>query len=224
MTLTLTKQEQIRGWFYLLAQMLAVPFAAALICIWMDIYSETVVNNLCFFLNAALGVVLFRDLLEQSFRNCRGRWKETVMTTLKGLGLYFLLNLLVNTLVLRIDPEFSNINDATVGAMLSESPLLMTVAVVFAAPLAEELLCRGWMFTGLAKKSIPLAYAVTCGFFAAVHVVSYIGYCSPLTLFLCFLQYLGPGIALCWTCRQDDSLCAPLLMHMSVNALACLLM
>ena len=224
MTLKLTKNEKRWGWFFLLAQMLVVPFAAALICLWMDVYSDTVVNNLCFFLNAALAVLIFRHLLEQSFRRCRGRWKQTVLTVLKGLGLYFLLNYAVNSLVFRIYPNFSNVNDATVGAMLTESPWLMTIAVVFAAPLAEECLCRGWMFTGLAEKSIPLAYCVTCGFFAAVHVLSYIGFYSPMTLALCFVQYLGPGIALCWACQRDDSLCAPLLMHMSINALACLMM
>ena len=169
-------------------------------------------------------MLIFRHLLEQSFRRCRGRWKQTVLTVLKGLGLYFLLNYAVNSLVFRIDPNFSNVNDATVGAMLAESPRLMTIAVIFAAPLAEECLCRGWMFTGLAEKSIPLAYCVTCGFFAAVHVLSYIGFYSPMTLALCFVQYLGPGIALCWVCQRDDSLCAPLMMHMSVNALACLMM
>ena len=224
MTLKLTKKEKLWGWFFLLAQMLAVPVAVSVICLWMDIRSEAAINNLCFFVNGILAVLVFRHLLEQSFRNRRGRWKQTVMTALKGLGLYFLLNLAMNTLVFRIDPNFSNVNDAAVGSMLNESPLLMTIAVIFAAPLAEECLCRGWMFMGLAEKSVPLAYAVTCVFFSAVHVLSYIGLYSPLTLVLCFLQYLGPSIALCWTCRQDDSLCAPLMMHMSVNALACLLM
>ena len=40
-------------------------------------------------------------------------------------------------------------------------PRKACLAVIFAAPLAEECLCRGWMFTGLARRSIPLAYAVT---------------------------------------------------------------
>ena len=224
MTLKLTKQEKTWGWFFLLAQMLAVPFAVTLLCLLMGIDSDAAANNLCFFVNACLAVLCFRHLLEQSFHNRRGRWKQTIATTLEGLGLHFLLNLAVNALVFKIDPDFSNVNDAAVGSMLAESPWLMTIAVIFAAPLAEECLCRGWMFTGLAEKSIPLAYAVTCGAFSAVHVLGYIGLYSPLTLALCFLQYLGPGIALCWTCQRDDSLCAPLLMHMSVNALACLLM
>ena len=224
MTLTLTKNEKRWGWFYLLAQMLAVPFAVALICLRLNIYNDTAINTACFFLNGALAVLVFRHLLEQSFRNRAGRWAQTVLTALRGLGLHWMLSLAVNLLIFRIDPDFGNVNDANVNAMITESPLLMPIAVIFAAPLAEECLFRGWMFTGLAQKSIPLAYCVTCGFFSAAHLVGYIGHYDALTLVLCFLQYLGPSIALCWACRQDDSLCAPLLMHMSVNALACLLM
>lgn len=224
MTLRLTKKEKIRGWFFLLGQLLAVPFAVALLCLWMGIYSDTTINTICFFLNGALAVLVFRQLLEQSFHTRQGRWMQTVLTVLKGLGLHWMLSLAVSMVIFQIDPNFGNVNDANVGSMLSESPLLMTIAVIFAAPLAEECLFRGWMFTGLAEKSIPLAYAVTCGFFSAAHVVGYIGHYDALTLVLCFAQYLGPSIALCWTCERDDSLCAPLLMHMSVNALACLLM
>lgn len=223
MTLTLTKREKILGWFYLLAQTLAVPFAVALICLGLGIHSDSVINNLCFYANAALALAVFRPLLRQSLSNCRGRWKQTLLTALKGLGLYWLLNLAVTTFILRIDPNFGNVNDAAVSAMLRESPLLMTIAVIFAAPLAEECLFRGWIFTSLAHRSMPLAYLVTAGFFSAAHVVGYIGQHDALTLVLCFLSYLGPSIALCWACERDDSLCAPLLMHMAINALACLL-
>ena len=224
MTLTLTKKETAFGWLFLLCQFLAVPFAVSLLCVLLGIYSDTVINLVCFFLNAALALILFRQLLTQSFRRCAGRWKETVLTALKGLGMYWLVNFAVTWLVLSIEPEFGNVNDQNIGSMLGESPLLMTIAVIFAAPLAEECLFRGWMFTGLAKRGLPLAYAVTCCFFSAAHIVSYLGVYEPRTLLLCFVQYLGPSLVLCRTCHKDDSLCAPLLMHMLVNAMGCLIL
>ena len=224
MTLTLTKQEKRWGWAYLLLQMLVIPCVAALVCVLMGIESETVINVICFFGNAALAVLVFRRLLVRSVENCRGNWKETVITAAKGFGLYWLLNLAVTMVILHIQPDFGNVNDASINVMLGESPALMTVAVIFAAPLAEECLFRGWLFTGLAERSVPLAYAISCGFFSAAHIVSYIGLYDPLTLLLCFAQYLGPSIALCWTCQKNDSLCAPLLLHMAVNTLGCLLL
>ena len=124
------------------------------------------------------------------------------------------------TVELLLEPDFGNINDENILAMLEQSPLLMTLAVVFAAPLAEECLFRGWMFTGLAEKSLPLAYALTCTIFSGVHILPYIGTYDVLTLLLCFLQYLAPSYVLCRTCQRDNSLCAPLLLHMTINTAA----
>ena len=222
MTLRLTKQEKISGWVYLLLQMLALPFAVALVCVALGITSDALINGICFYLNAALALILFRKLLKQSLRNAAESWKKTVVTAMKGFGLYWLVNIMVNTIILYVQPEFGNVNDANVGAMIDEIPVLMTIAVIFAAPLAEECLFRGWMFTGLAERSVPLAYAVTCGFFSAAHVLGYIGTYDALTLLLCFLQYLGPSIALCWTCQKNDSLAAPLVLHIFINALGCI--
>ena len=199
-----------------------MPFAVAFLCALLGIHSETVINELCFFLSAALALVIFRPLLTQSLRNCAGRWKQTMRNTLQGYLLYWLVNIAVTWIVLAIEPEFGNVNDENIGSMLGESPLLMTIAVIFAAPLAEECLFRGWIFTGLAKRNLPLAYAVTCGFFSAAHIMSYLGIYPPRTQLLCIIQYLGPSYVLCRTCHKDDSLCAPLLLHMCINAMGCL--
>lgn len=220
MTLTLTKQEKRLGWLYLAAQMLVIPFAVTFVCMLMGIASEADINLICFYVNAALAVIVFRDLLSKSLENSRGRWKETLLTVLKGFGLYWLVSTAVAAAILALKPDFANVNDQSISAMLSERPLLMTVAVLFAAPLAEECLFRGWMFTGLAEKSRALAYAVTCVFFSGVHILAYIGTYDALTLLLCFVQYLAPSYVLCRTCCRDDSLCAPLLLHMTINTAA----
>lgn len=220
MTLTLTNWEKRWGLLYLLLQMFLVPYGAALLCAALSIRSNAVVNLLGFCTNAALAVVFFRRLLLSSLENAVHRWGRTLWTAVKGFVLYWLLNALVLTLILSIKPDFSNINDASINAIIDEFPVLMSLAVVFAAPLAEECLCRGWMFTGLAQHSRKLAYGVTTVFFASIHVLGYIGTCDPLTLGLCTMQYLVPSAVLCWTCHRADSLCAPLLLHMAINTIA----
>ena len=224
MTLTLTKKEVYGGWLFLLGQFLVVPFAVTLVCLGMGIESEAIANIICFLVNAALALVLFRRLLLQSLRTASGYWKRTLRTALEGFFLYWLVNVAVTSAILALEPEFANINDQSIVSMLGEAPVLMTLCVIFAAPLAEECLFRGWMFTGLAKRGLPLAYAVTCCFFSAAHILSYIGVYAPRTLFLCFVQYLGPSLVLCRTCHKDDSLCAPLLLHMCINAMGCLIL
>ena len=220
MTLRLTKNEKNRGWLLPLCEFLVFPITVSMGCSRLGIYSEAVFNQLCFFHNAALAAVLFRRLLGKSLDNCRGRWRETISTALTGFVLYWLASLLVTGAILVLKPDFANVNDQAIGSMLDESPVMMTLAVVFAAPLAEECLFRGWMFTGLAEKSLPLAYAVTCTVFSAVHILSYLGTCDALTLLLCFVQYLVPSFILCRTCQKSDSLCAPLLLHSVINILA----
>lgn len=220
MTLTLSNWEKRWGLLYLLLQMFLVPYGAALLCAALSIRSNAAANLLGFFTNAALAVVFFRRLLLRSVENATRRWAQTLWTVLKGFALYWLLNTAALTLILTIKPDFFNINDASVNAMIDEFPVLMPLAVVFAAPLAEECLFRGWLFTGLAQRSVKLAYCVTTFFFASIHMLGYIGTYDPLTLGLCTLQYLGPGAALCWTCRKADSLCAPLLLHMAINTIA----
>ena len=220
MTLRLTFREKRLGWFYLAAQMLVIPFAVAAVCMMLGIRSEADINLICFYLNAALAAAVFPNLLTKSFSGLGQRWKATLLTTLKGFGLYWLVSTAVAIALLALKPDFSNVNDASVTAMIAQRPVLMTIAVVFAAPLAEECLFRGWMFTGLMERSPVLAYTLTCAFFSAVHVLPYIGIYDALTLLLCFAQYLAPSFVLCRTCARDNSLCAPLLLHMSINIAA----
>ena len=224
MTLTLTKNEKIGGWLFLLLYLYGVPFAAALVCDLLHAGSVAIINLVCFYTNALLAILFFRKSLNKSLYIAEQDWLGTIRVAASGFGLYWAVNVAVNTLILFIDPHFTNVNDQNIGGMIAEAPVLMHVALIVAAPLAEECLFRGWLFTGLAEKNVPLAYIVTCGFFSAAHVVSYIGSYEPLTLVLCFLQYLGPSFALCWTCRENDSLIAPLLLHMSINAISCALM
>jgi membrane protease YdiL (CAAX protease family) len=220
MTLTLTKNEGRWGWFFLAAQFLLIPTLVAAVCPTLGIRTEADLNLCCFFLEACLGAFLFRELLRHSLRSCAGRWGRILLTALEGFGLYFLVSTAVLWLILLLRPDFSNINDAGVNALIDQRPLLMSLGVVFAAPLAEECLFRGWIFTGLARKSIPLAYCVTALTFSAAHIVGYIGIYDLKTLGLCFLQYLGPSLVLCRTCRKADSLMAPLLLHIFINTIA----
>ena len=218
MTLTLTNWEKRWGILYLLAQMFLVPFGAVILCDALSIHSVAAVNLTAFFINAVLAVVFFRQLLRSSLKNFR--WGRTLRTAGAGFCLYWLANTVLMTAILALKPDFANINDTGINAMIDEFPVLMPLAVVFAAPLAEECLFRGWIFTGLAQKSLPLAYGITTLTFSLIHTLGYIGTCDAMTLALCTMQYLVPAAVLCWVCHKSDSLCGPLLLHMAINTIA----
>ena len=222
MTLTLTRSEKTLGGIYLLLQTFLIPFAVTLLCTGLGNPSEALINLICFFLNALLAAVFFRRLLVRSWRSAARNWRQTLSVAVKGFGLYWAINIAITAAILTLRPDFANANDAGINAMIDEYPVLMTLAVIFMAPLAEECLFRGWIFIGLSQRSIPLAYAVSCGLFAAAHLVGYVGSYDPVSLVLCLLQYLGPSFVLCRICQRSDSLAAPLALHMFINALGCI--
>ena len=157
MTLTLTKNEQRFGWLFLLCEFLLVPFAVSIVCMLMGIYSEAAINVICFFLNAALAVLIFRRLLVRSFRNCAGRWRQTLMTALKGFGMYWIVNIAVTWLTLLVEPDFGNVNDANISSMIGESPVRVSrPATAAIKPTLRRSIARAMPYSGKSAHFIML--------------------------------------------------------------------
>ena len=85
--------------------------------------------------------------------------------------------------------------------------------------IVEELLYRGIFFGGLYNRNRIVAFVVSTLIFAVIHVTSYVGYYPPVTLLLCFLQYIPAGIALAWAWMKSGSIITPIVMHMIINAI-----
>lgn len=93
-------------------------------------------------------------------------------------------------------------------------PMLFLLATIVAAPIAEELLFRGFLFAGLARSRFGSASAVTSTAvaFAASHAGQYER--VDLTYLLVFGVLLGSARA------RSGSLYVPLTMHVFLNACA----
>lgn len=107
-------------------------------------------------------------------------------------------------------PEFMHRTYETAGFL----PLLL-LAVLVAAPVAEEVLFRGFMFEGLARSSAgPLgAILLSAGLWAAIHL--------QYDLFGIGQIFLG-GILLGWARWQTGSLYACIILHGLLNLFATL--
>ena len=95
----------------------------------------------------------------------------------------------------------------------------MAFCTVLLVPITEELLYRGIFFGGLYNRSRIGAFILSTAVFSLVHVAAYAGTVPPLTMFLCFLQYIPAGIALAWAWTRSGSILSPILMHMVINAI-----
>ena len=180
--------------------------------------SSAQLNFICYSVNFAVAVLIFREFLWENWKTAADRIFPTLYyAILAYLGSQLFLTL-VNRVILAIRPDFGNVNDESIHAMLAQAPGIMVLGAVVLAPVAEEIFYRGIFFRKLFDVKPWLGYLASMLVFAAVHTVGYIGSVEPALLMLGFLQYLPAGYCLCWCYRQTGTILSPILMHMLFNA------
>ena len=216
-SLSLTGQELLLGWAYLALELLVLPSAISLLGAQFGGFSSSTANFIYYLTNGLCCAFVFRNALRESLVNAGNRMGAMLGAVIGGFLVLLGANQLMSALFNALIPGFVNANNAFVAGMVRENPLLMTVGTVILAPLAEECLFRGLLFTSVRKTNRVGAYVLSVLGFCAVHVAGYIGQADALTLILCFMQYVPAGIVLCACCEKTGSLFAPMLIHAAVN-------
>ena len=214
----LSTAEQVAGFCYL-------PFYVALLALGLEFLSAhfgwnlaSLEINICYFvLNTLFVLLIFHNFLLRSLR--RIRFWELVQALILGFVLYYAGNYALNLILRLLRITVSTYNDDTVQALASENFAVMVVCSVILAPLVEETLVRGLIFGVLRRKSRIAAYAVTILFFALLHVWQYLLLYDAASVLLAALPYIPAGIALGWTYEKSDTIWAPILLHMAINAI-----
>ena len=215
----LSRNEVVSGWSYFGFSMLALPIVLQYTNGLLDYpLNEAQLNFLYYTLNFAAVAVLFNRFLRMSFRVAIRRAFPVLWYALLAYLGNSALSSIVISLIRILSPGFANVNDAGIAAMVGQHRILMIIGTVFFVPVAEECFYRGLIFRYLSSRSRTLAYLVSMGVFALVHVVGYIGNASFLTLLMCFLQYLPAGYCLAWCYQSTGTIITPILVHMLVNA------
>ncbi len=215
----LSRNEVIAGWSYYAFSMLALPIVLQYANAALDYpLNEAKLNFVFYAANFAAVIMIFRRLLKLNLQIAVRRFFPVLWYALLGYLGYSALTGILTNLIQILVPGFANVNDMSIAAMADKELTLMAIGTVFLVPVAEELFYRGLMLRHLAGKSRILAYCVSMGVFALVHVVGYIGVYSPMTLLLCFIQYLPAGYCLAWCYSSTGTIITPILMHMVVNA------
>ena len=215
----LSRNEVIAGWSYYAFSMLALPIVLQYANAALDYpLNEAKLNFVFYAANFAAVIMIFRRLLKLNLQIAVRRFFPVLWYALLGYLGYSALTGILTNLIQILVPGFANVNDMSIAAMADNELTLMAIGTVFLVPVAEELFYRGLMLRHLAGKSRILAYCVSMGVFALVHVVGYIGVYSPMTLLLCFIQYLPAGYCLAWCYSSTGTIITPILMHMVVNA------
>ena len=216
-----SRREMIFGGIYLGLYAAILPWLlpVAVLALWPDL-SAAQVNFIYFTLNFAAVTVIFRKFLFQTARDSLQNLSNTLWCGVAAYGANLFLTALVAAAILRLDPEFSNVNNDSLNTMFREERQLLFLGGVIMAPITEELLFRGLIFRGLYDRSPLAAHVVTMALFSLVHITGYIGHYSPLRLLLCFVQYLPASLCLNLAYRYGGTLLSPILMHLLTNLAA----
>jgi len=216
-----SRREMLLGCIYLTLYLAVLPRLVPLLARFLLPQLNAAQINFIFFAVdfAAITAILF-SFLRRSLRDARQAPGPTIWYAILGyLGTQTLGSILVR-FILRIEPEFANINDMAINALVAENFVLMAIGTVILAPITEELLFRGLVFRGLYDRSPLAAYLISMTLFSLIHVTGYIGHYPPKMLILCFIQYLPAAYCLNFAYRRSGTIAAPILTHMLLNLAA----
>ena len=206
------------GWGFFAFQMLVLPVILVIgNAILGSPLSDAQLNFVLFAINFILTWAIFHRYLIDCGKLSLRAPIRCLRTALFGLLIYYGGSILVGILIGYLRPDFANVNDAAIMDMTQGNYTLMAIGTVLLVPVTEEMLYRGLVFRTLHRRSRIAAYIVSIAFFAAVHVIGYIGLYDWGLLGLCLLQYVPAGFALAWAYEKADSIWAPILIHMAVN-------
>ena len=215
------RREILWGGIYLILYIFVMPWLVPLIVRFSGAGLDAAqVNFIYFMVNFAATTVIFRDYILRSLKDTL----KVVGSVLWYAALGYLgsqtFGSFVALFIYRLEPEFANVNDMAINAMVAQNFTLMAVGAVILAPVTEELLFRGLVFRSLYDRSPLVAHLVSMALFSAIHISGYIGSFEPKLLLLCFIQYLPAAYCLNFAYRHSGTIAAPILMHMLINLVA----
>lgn len=220
-----TKKETLAGLIYIAVQLFVFP---VLLAQWNMIFGRPLtpvqLSFTQFCVDFICVTVIFHRFLLQGAKHAFEKPLGCLRYAGLGLLLYWLGSFLVNTFILAVYPDFSNVNDDSISQLTKQNYTLMALSTVLLVPITEETLYRGMIFGKLYSRNPIVGYVLSTLLFAALHVIGYIGLYKPVHLLLCFLQYIPAGLCLAWAYVKADTIWAPILMHIAINQIGVMAM
>lgn len=173
------------------------------------------------FIAYAIGFVymlLFEwKFLRREFNSLCDRPLDCFVQVLICYGLMLGLGLCVNSLMLLLGFD-SNPNNTAVIDIAEVKMGATTALAVFLAPMVEELIFRGGLFSLLRRYNRLLAYVVNILIFGLYHIWSSV-IDSPINL-IYIIQYIPATYALCRCYERTNTIWGSILLHMLYNGMA----
>ena len=218
LSISTTRRQTLLGWAYWLISLFVLPSAFETLNNQLATPLPDSVLNLIFFsVNFWAVVCIFHGFLWESLKAAAEKMWKCLGIAALGIAVHYAALWLITQCNMAIKPGFSNVNDNSILNMLDERTPLLAFATVFFVPVAEETLYRGLLFQTMQRQNRLMAYIMSVALFSSIHVMGYVGVYDPLTLTLCFVQYLPVGVILALAYEQTDTVITPILIHTFIN-------
>lgn len=218
LSISTTRRQTLLGWAYWLISLFVLPSAFETINNQLATpLPESVLNLIFFSVNFLAVVCIFHGFLWESLKAAAEKMWKCLGIAVLGIAVHYAALWLITQCNMAIKPGFSNVNDNSILNMLDEHTPLLAFATVFFVPVAEETLYRGLLFQTMQRQNRLMAYIISVALFSSIHVMGYVGVYDPLTLTLCFVQYLPVGVILALAYEQTDTVITPILIHTFIN-------
>ena len=227
LTIQLRRAERIGGWIYLPIYLLGLSMVlgAVFALLGYDVTDSSVmarINLIYGFVNLLVIAILFRHYLAESLIPVAHHPLRVLGYAALGYVIYYGGTLVMTLIINLIQPDVTNANNEAVSAMALDDLPAMVVFSVLLAPIVEETLFRGLIFSTLHRRSRLAAYAVSMLAFSLIHVAGYVFQYPIGQLALTLLQYLPAGFALAWIYERTDTVWTSVITHMAVNGVSML--
>ena len=221
----LTPFERIGGGIFFFLYLLVMPLLMDYIFLGVERLLDTSISPasehvIYYYVMFAITLIIFYNFIGKNTQRFFGNLNHTLATWGMALVALYGFNELLFRVTRLLWGNALNLNDMAISAQIDGEPRTTLLIVVFLAPFVEEVLFRGYVFGSLRDHSRAVAYVVSCVLFAFLHVWQFAaGDLLNFSRILLLLQYLVPGLVLCWSYDRSGNLWAPLLTHMAANAL-----
>ena len=221
----LTPFERVGGGIFFFLYLLVMPLLMDYVFLGVERLLDISISPasehaIYYYVMFALTLILFYHFIGKNTQRFFGNLNQTFATWGAALVALYGLNELLFRVTRLLWGNGLNLNDMAISAQIDGEPRTTLLIVVFLAPFVEEVLFRGYVFGSLRDHSRAVAYVVSCVLFAFLHVWQFAsGEMLSVSRILLLLQYLVPGLVLCWSYDRAGNLWAPVLTHMAANAL-----
>lgn len=230
-TMLLTVSVYLTSQFVASLVMLTVPTVFGLSGARLDRWLDGAVGQFLFIvLIEGLVLLMIQGLLhlkKRGFKDIGLAWPglKDIGWAFLGFGVYFLLYLVIAGLAKVLFPGLNFNQEQQVGfetARAGGDLVLVFVSLVVLPPIVEEVLARGFLYTGLKSKwPTWAAVLVTSVMFAVAHLQ--FGSGAPL-LWVAAIDTFTLSLVLIYLREKTGNLGAPIVLHMLKNFLAFLLL